>query len=285
MTFPAGRIDAHQHFWRLDRGDYDWMTDEVAVLRQDLLPADLTPHLAAHKITGTIVVQAAATVAETRFLLDLAEHTPFIKGVVGWIDLTAENACETLDELAQNKKFKGIRPMLQDIKDTNWILQPKVISTLSYLAQKGLRFDALIMPRHLEVIATLAETLPELPIVIDHCAKPAIAQGADAGESWRAGMRRLAGQPQIFCKLSGLATEVGPDWTQAHLAPVADTVLNAFSASRLMWGSDWPVLELAGTYDRWVATTENLLSTLSEPQKADIWGGSAACFYGLEPSL
>ncbi|MFY0682781.1 MAG: amidohydrolase family protein [Thalassovita sp.] len=280
MTSAATRIDSHQHFWQIDRGDYDWMTDEVASIRHDILPKDLKPYLEAHKISGTIAVQAAATVAETRFLLDLAAKNPLIKGVVGWVDVTAKDASETLQDLAQNPLFKGIRPMLQDIPETEWVLQPSVIETLRSVAKLGLKMDVLITPRHLDVIATLAQKIPDLQMVVDHCAKPTFDPAPT--ESWHAGMAQLATFDQISCKFSGLVTEIGPNWTPGQLDPVLDRLLSTFTPKRVMWGSDWPVLNLAGDYDRWVTTTQDMLAPLSEGDAADIWGNTASRFYDLE---
>lgn len=275
------KIDAHQHFWQIARGDYSWMTDEVAPIRKDILPPDLEPHLRAHGIAGTIVVQAADTVAETEFLLSLADRAPFIKGIVGWVDLENPQVTDTLDRLKKNPLFKGIRPMLQDIEDTLWIAQPQVLKSLERVAEKGLRLDALITPRHLEVLLEVAKALPDLPIVVDHCAKPEIAESAEPGTDWREGMARLAACPNVMCKISGLANEAGPDWDAERLQPTIVHVLEHFSPSRLMWGSDWPVLNLCGDYKGWREVAAVLLAGLSEAERAEIYGGTANRFYGL----
>ncbi len=278
---PADRIDAHQHFWQIARGDYDWMTDDVAAIRHDILPPDLEPVLQRHRIGGTVVVQAAATVAETDFLLGLAQDHAFIKGVVGWADLCDVQAPEVLERLAGIPKLKGLRPMLQDIDDTRWIADARVMTNLQAMADVGLRLDALVTPRHLDVLAEVAAQLPSLPIVIDHCAKPVIRAGADAGDIWRRGMARLAEFPHIMCKVSGLANEAGPHWSADSLQPVVDHVLSVFGPDRVMWGSDWPVLNLAGDYDAWVAASDQLFSGLSAPDKAAVYGGTARRFYGI----
>ncbi|MFW2589873.1 amidohydrolase family protein [Sagittula sp. SSi028] len=201
-------IDAHQHFWRINRGDYTWMDDSVAQIRRDLLPEDLAPLARAAGVTGTVVVQAAPTLAETRFLLELADQTPLVRGVVGWVDLGGDVPAQ-LQQIA-HPRLKGVRPMLQDIDDTDWILREDVLRGLRAVANAGLRLDALITPRHLAVIETLARQLPDLSIVIDHCAKPRF-DGNDPGPDWRQGMATLARHPQIMCKLSGLANG-GPRW-------------------------------------------------------------------------
>lgn len=271
-------IDAHQHFWRIARGDYDWMTDEVAAIRRDMLPADLEPLARAAGVSGTVLVQAAPTLEETLFLLDLADRTPLVRAVVGWIDLTGDVGAQ-LSRIA-HPALRGIRPMLQDIADTDWILQDRVIDGLRQVADAGLRMDALITPRHLPAIDALARRLPDLPIVVDHCAKP-VFDGADPGQEWRQGMTALATHPQIFCKLSGLANEYGPGWSADTLRPVFDHVLAAFGPARLIWGSDWPVLELAGSHAGWLATAQELTAALPEPDRARIFGRTAARFYGL----
>ncbi|WP_299085699.1 amidohydrolase family protein [uncultured Ruegeria sp.] len=281
MATPA-QIDAHQHFWQIARGDYDWMSDDVAAIRHDILPNDLEPHLRQHNIDGTVLVQAAGTVAETEFMVSLSRQAPFIKGVVGWIDLEDDRVTTTLDRLAQHRILKGIRPMLQDIEDTNWILRRDVLTALDHVAQTGLRFDALVLPRHLDVLAQVAERLPDLPIVIDHCAKPLIAGGADPGNSWRDGMAKLASFPNVHCKISGLANEAGEGWAAEGLAPVVSHVVLVFGPTRLMWGSDWPVLNLAGDYAQWRAVSVQLLGDLPADAQAAIYGGTAASFYGLE---
>lgn len=271
-------IDAHQHFWRIARGDYPWMNESVAPIRRDFLPADLAPHAESGGITGTVLVQAAPTLDETRFLLSLAERTPLIKAVVGWIDLTGD----VDGQLARisHPALRGIRPMLQDIEETGWICRPEVLEGLRKVAAAGLRLDALITPRHLGFIDRVATEIPDLHIVIDHCAKPRFT-GCDPGAAWREAMKRLAAHPQVFCKLSGLANEYGTGWSAETLRPAFDHVLGAFGADRVMWGSDWPVLELAGEYPGWLDTARRLSADLPDPDKAALFAGTAARFYGL----
>ncbi len=275
------RIDAHQHFWDIARGDYHWMTDAVAPIRRTILPADLQPHLARHGIDGTVLVQAAASVEETEFLLHLAQDHAFIRGVVGWVDLEDPAAPDTLGRLARSPKFKGVRPMLQDIGDPDWIARPAVIANLRVLSDMGLRFDALITPRHLGVMARVAAGLPDLPIVIDHCAKPDIAGGSDPGGTWRAGIADLAALPHVHCKMSGLANESRADWSAERLRATADHVLEVFGPGRVMWGSDWPVLDLVGSYTEWHDAAETLVASLPATARDRIFGQNAAAFYGL----
>lgn len=278
----AIQIDAHQHFWQIARGDYDWMDDSVAAIRHDIMPYDLAPLLKRYGIEGTVVVQAAATVAETRFILELAKHTEFIKGVVGWIDLESPEAPNTLDRLMKNPFFKGVRPMLQDIADTNWILRPPVLENLKEVSKRGLRVDALVTPRHLNAIAELADHVPDLNIVVDHCAKPVIGDSSNPGQEWRDGMTKLATKPNIMCKISGLANEAGPDWSTDKLRPTTDHIIEVFGASRILWGSDWPVLNLVGDYAKWRDVTAELLDQLSDNERSAVYGGNAIKFYDLD---
>ncbi|WP_323767844.1 amidohydrolase family protein [Marinovum sp.] len=272
-------IDAHQHFWRIDRGDYGWMDDSVAAIRRDILPPDLAPLAAACGVRGTVAVQAAPTLEETAFLLALSDDAPLIRGVVGWLDLTGDVPAQ-LARL-EHPLLRGIRPMLHDIPETDWILRDDVLAGLRDVAAAGLRLDALITPRHLSVIDTLARRLPDLPIIIDHCAKPRFA-GDDPGDNWRAGIAALARHPQVSCKLSGLANEYGPGWSARTLRPVFDHVQGCFGADRLMWGSDWPVLELAGDYAAWHDTAQTLAAELSIPERDALFAGTARRVYALD---
>ncbi|CAN7621951.1 amidohydrolase family protein [Mesorhizobium sp. LjNodule214] len=274
------RIDAHQHYWKIARGDYFWMGPHVAPIVRDVFPADLKPHLNAAGIDRTVVVQAAATVAETEFMLDLAETEPSIAAVVGWVDLGADDVEATLRRLAARPKFRGIRPMLQDIDDTFDILKPKHLAALRLLPKLNLRFDALAQPRHLPVVAALADHIPELAIVVDHAAKPFIAKGII--EPWASDMAALANRPSVLCKFSGLVTEAGPNWSIAGLKPYADHLIACFGPERLMFGSDWPVCELAATYEKWLAAAKELVAGLSPAARDQIFGGTAALFYGID---
>ncbi len=273
------RIDAHQHYWTLARGDYGWLGPHLAPIHRDFLPADLAPHLAAAGIDRTVLVQAADTVAETEFLLDLAAEEDSVAAVVGWVDVLAPDAVDTLDRLAERTKFRGLRPMLQDIDDSLFILDPRALATLAHAARAGLVFDALITPRHLPVITALADRLPDLAIVVDHGAKPFVARGETS--PWAEDMAALARRDNVTVKLSGLVTEAGPSWTERALAPYVDRLLSAFGPERTMFGSDWPVLTLAGDYAGWLASAETLTAGLGEAEKAEVFGGTAARIYGI----
>ena len=275
-------IDAHQHFWRLSRGDYPWPNKEVAPIFRDFGPEDLAPLLTRAGVARTILVQATDTVAETEWLLEVARDFPAVAGVVGWVDLAAPDAIATIDRLRRDPLLKGLRPMLQNIDETDWILRPDVEPALAHMVRVGLRFDALIQPRHLPAILTLATRHPDLPIVIDHVAKPRMGRRIAPDADWIAGMRALAARPNVCCKLSGMITEIGPDWQLEDLAPFAAIVLDAFGASRCMFGSDWPVVNLTGDYQCWMEAAQRLAWGLTASEKDSLFTRSARCFYGLE---
>ena len=272
-------VDSHQHFWRLDRGDYGWLTKDLAPIYRDFQPADLGPILTRHDIDGTVLVQAAASVAETEYMLALAADTAFVLGVVGWVDFDSPRAVADIERLAANPRLKGLRPMIQDIPDSHWMLRPEIRPAIAAMQRRGLRFDALLKPRHLKPFMAFLGLYPDLPIVIDHGAKPDIARGAF--DDWAAGMREIARDERVHCKLSGLVTEARPAWHQRDIRPYADLLINAFGAERLMWGSDWPVVELAGGYDRWREAAENYVARLNEGEQNAILGETATRFYGL----
>jgi L-fuconolactonase len=274
------RIDAHQHFWRVRRGDYGWLTPEGApALYRDFGPDDLAPLMADASVERTVLVQAAPTVAETRFLLEIAAETEFVAGVVGWADLEAPDAADTIAELARDRRLLGLRPMLQDLDDDAWILRPGLAPALAAMAAAGLRFDALVMPRHLPHLARFLAAYPDLPVVIDHGAKPGIAAGELDG--WAAAIRAIARDNGACCKLSGLVTEARPSWTEEDLAPYVAVLLDAFGPARLMWGSDWPVVNLAGGYEAWHSAAEALTEGCTADGRDLIFGGTAARFYGI----
>lgn len=275
------RIDAHQHFWKVARGDYGWLTpeDHPAICR-DFLPKDLEPLLKDGRIDRTVLVQAAPSIAETEFLLDLARQTPFVGGVVGWIDFEAADAAASIARLADGK-LVGLRPMVQDIADDRWMLSPKLAIALAAMEEQNLVFDALVKPRHLPVLVNFLARYPKLRVVIDHGAKPAIGSGNLV--SWKTGMREIARTSRAYCKLSGLVTEAGRSWSVASLQPCVDVLLEVFGVGRLMWGSDWPVLNEASDYPSWLRAAEVLTVSLSAPERDALFGGTAAAFYGLEP--
>lgn len=274
------RVDAHQHFWKISRGDYRWLTPELTRIHRDFHPEHLAPLLARHGIERTIVVQAADSLDETRYLLELAAKHEFIAGVVGWIDFEDPNACSVLGELSRSPKLRGIRPMIQDIADPAWMLRESFTPIFQALVEFDLSFDALVLPHHLENLTTLLSRHPDLSVVIDHAAKPKIRERLL--EPWASHMTRLAKETNASCKLSGLVTEASEHWSVADLAPYVDHLIATFGPLRLIWGSDWPVLELQGTYDRWVAATDELLAALPASDRAAILGGNAKLFYEID---
>lgn len=275
------RIDAHQHFWRLERGDYGWLTPDLRPIHRDFLPADLAPLLARADVGGTVLVQAAPSVAETEFMLDLASQTPFVKGVVGWVDFEAEEAAQEIARLAKDLMLVGLRPMIQDIPDDEWMLRPALVPAFDALVAHDLTFDALTLPRHLPHLRRLLARKPEMRVVIDHASKPLIAQREIKG--WAEDMSGLARDTNAFCKLSGLVTEAGDDWSVEALRPYVDHLLETFGPERLIWGSDWPVCTLATSYDAWVEATDTLLGDLTGAERAAILGETAARAYHLAP--
>lgn len=271
------RIDAHQHFWSLSRGDYGWLTPALGDIHRDFGPGDLGPLLAAQGIDRTILVQAAPTEAETRFLLAVAARTGFVAGVVGWTDFEASDAASRIADMATDPLLLGLRPMVHDIADDEWLARPDLDAAFEALAGQGLVFDALLRPRHLAPMLRRLERSPGLAVVIDHAAKPDLAGGDLAG--WRDGIAALARYRNAVCKLSGLVTEAGPDWTVATLQPVFDHLLASFGPERLIFGSDWPVVTLRASYGRWVETVAALLSSLGDNERDAIMGGNARRVY------
>lgn len=280
------RVDAHQHFWTLARPDYSWLTPALGPIYRDFQPAELQPLLAQQQVSRTVLVQAAATVAETDYMLTLAAQHSFVQGVVGWVDMTSASAPAELERLAHNPVFKGVRPMLQDLPNADWIASAAIDAAVQQMLALGLSFDALVKTEHLPHLLRFARRYPALPIVIDHCAKPVVSRGPGHAEfaNWRDGMRALANLPQVCCKLSGLVTEVGAGWQPGMLSPYVDTVLELFGPQRLMWGSDWPVLNLAADYPAWVHATESLLHRLDPTAAQAVWCSTAERFYRLSPA-
>ena len=274
------RIDAHFHCWQPARGDYGWLTPALVPIYRDVSVPDWQAQAAPCGITGGMLVQAAPTEAETHFMLQLAERQPAVCGVVGWVDWLAPDAAQRVRLLAQHAKLKGLRPMLQDIADPAWVLQTALQPALEAMTACGLVFDALVKSAHLPHILTLAQRQPGLRIVIDHGAKPNIA--ASEWQPWASGMERIAKETTASCKLSGLFTEACPGAQGADLLPWADHILRCFGPARVIWGSDWPVLELSGkTYADWWQATQHLLARFSDAERGAILGGNAKRIYAL----
>lgn len=278
MSEPI-RIDAHQHFWSLARDDYGWLTPDLAPIYRDFLPADLSPILQKAGIDGTILVQAAPTVDETHYMLELAEQNAFIKGVVGWVDFEAATAPDQIANLAANPKLVGLRPMIQDIEQDDWMLEAKLAPAFDTLIAHDLTFDALTLPKHLGYLRQLLARYPTMRVVIDHGSKPDIANGAF--EEWARDISMLASESHAYCKLSGLVTEASANWSVEDLRPYMEHLLSCFGPARLIWGSDWPVCTLASSYERWLEATDALLRECSDDERDQILGGTAIKAYSL----
>ena len=271
-------IDAHQHFWAVSRGDYGWLENNPAVgaIARDIRPADLRPHLSRHRIDRTVLVQAAPTLEETEYLLGLADATDFIAKVVGWIDFEDKSHARHLARFAKHPKFAGVRPMIQDIADENWMHRPEVQWAFAAIIEHDVTFDALGHPRHLAAFGRLFHRYPHMRTVIDHGMKPSIRTGEF--DAWAAGMSELASFPHVTCKLSGLLTEAASGANEATLKPYVAHLLASFGPDRLMWGSDWPVLELAAGYDDWWSMARALVPAAAADA---IFGETASRFYRI----
>lgn len=274
------KIDSHHHFWQLSRGDYHWLTPELSAIYQDFLPEQLAPELYKNDVGRTVLVQAADSEEEIYFMLCIAEVNEFVAGVVGWIDMEAPTVLANLEHYCESKYFKGIRPMLQDISDVNWILKDKFNPIFEFLAENKLTFDALIKDIHLSNIQILAERHPTLNIVIDHCAKPDLAKSPS--DFWKQKLFNIAICKNVYIKLSGLLTEAPQGKVSIEdVQPYFDHIMNVFGPDRIMWGSDWPVVKLNGDYDTWVSLAQSLLTNYSFEDQCKIWADNAQNFYRL----
>ena len=276
----APRIDAHQHFWRVERGDYGWM-DPASPLHRDHGPDELWPVLDRLGIDATVLVQAAPTEAETAFLLAVAAAEPRVLGVVGWTEFEAPDAADRVGALAARDRLVGLRPMVQDLGDDTWLTRRSIDAAFEAMEAHGLTFDALTLPRHLAPLLKRLGRHPGLRAVVDHASKPRIAAGDLDG--WRNDIRVVARETDAFVKLSGLVTEAGADWSVEALRPVVDHLIDTFGPERMVWGSDWPVCTLACPYEAWWEETDDLLRDLTDAERDDVLGGNALSLYELAP--
>jgi L-fuconolactonase len=273
-------IDAHQHFWIYGPREYGWIDDAMASLRRDFLPAGLKPELERSGFAGSVAVQARQSLEETRWLLELAASAPYIKGVVGWVDLRSPQVRSQLEEFAGNPKLVGIRHIVQSEPDERFLLQPDFLRGIDVLGEFDLAYDILIYPRHLAVAAEFVRRFPGQRFVLDHLAKPPIKSGEV--RTWARGLRELASSPNVFCKLSGLVTEADwRHWKPEHFTPYLDSAFECFGPQRLMMGSDWPVCTVAASYAQVVDVVKNYLSRYAEEVRAAVLGGNAARFWRL----
>ena len=275
------RIDSHQHFWRYSPAEYGWMDDRMTRIQRDFLPQDLAPLLAACGLDGAVAVQARSSLEETRFLLELAREHDCLKGVVGWADLCALDLDAVLDELCQEPLLRGLRHVVQDEPDDDFLRREDFQAGVRKLAARGLVYDILIYPRQLDAAVAFAAALPDQPFVLDHLAKPDIA-GART-DNWRGGFRGLAAMDHVLCKVSGMVTEAKWNaWQPDDFRAYMDEALDAFGIDRLMFGSDWPVALLAADgYQDVYQLVADWAQQLSEDEQAKLFGGNAARFYGL----
>ncbi len=274
------RIDAHQHFWQFNPVRDAWIDDSMKRIQRDFYPQDLKPLLDAHGLSGCVLVQTDQSVAETEYLLSLAWQYDFIKGIVGWIDLQAEDIAERMATSAHNKVLKGYRHILQGEKKRDLMLQPSFMRGIRELKRYGYTYDILVLPDQLRYVEKFVKAFPDQPFVIDHLAKPYIRRGDIEG--WRDDMKKIAKYPNVYCKVSGMVTEADwVMWKESDFAPYIDAVVEAFGVQRLMYGSDWPVCLAAAEYAQVFSIVQNYFSSYSKQEQDFIFGGTARRFYKL----
>lgn len=272
-------IDSHQHFWNYDPVRDSWIDSTMKIIQRDFLPGDLKPILTENNVDGCIAVQADQSENDTAFLLDLAAENNFIKGVVGWVDLCDSNVQERLEHFTQNMLFKGVRHILQTEKE-DFILDRAFINGIQRLAPLNLTYDLLVLPHQLENTTILVSKFSNQKFVLDHVAKPPIKSGGI--NNWKLGIEKLAKCPNVFCKLSGLVTEADwSSWKQEDLTPYIDIVFEAFGTDRILFGSDWPVCLLAGSYSKTKKIATSYIKQLSDMEQAKVMGLNAMDFYGI----
>ncbi len=277
---PYDKIDAHHHLWKYSAAEYPWISENMGPLRRDFLIQDLVDVLEESDIEGVITVQARQTLAETRWLLDLARSLDFIRGVVGWVALADPKVERDLEQLSTHAKLKSVRHLLHDEPDDFYILREDFNRGIKLLQGFGLRYDLLIFERHIPQTIQFVDRHPNQIFILNHIAKPRIRQGVIS--PWKENLTELGRRENVFCKLSGLVTEASwQSWTEADLDPYLQVVLTAFGAKRVMFGSDWPVLLLGSSYKRWVDTVRRGISHLSEYEQERIVGKTAVEVYRL----
>jgi L-fuconolactonase len=274
------KIDAHQHFWKYDPEKLPWIGDRLRVLKKDYLPQDLKPLLDQHGISGCVVVQASQTELETHFLLDLAAENPFIKGVVGWVNLEAKDLEIKLDSYLPFHRLKGFRHILQDEDDPNYILRPDFLNGIKTLGKRGYSYDILIFPQQMPGVIKALEMLPEMPLVLDHLAKPLIKE--KKMQPWKDYIKTIADFPHVYCKLSGMVTENNwKEWKREDFYPYLEAAIEAFGEDRIMFGSDWPVCLLAASYSKVLGVVEGFYATHAMEGFDKLMGENAERFYRL----
>ena len=274
-------IDTHHHFWKYIADNYGWIDESMGVLKKDYLPPDLEVEMVKARVSGTVVVQARQSIEETRWLLDLAERTPFIKGVVGWFDLQSEKIGEQLDQYAAHPKLVGARHVIHDEPDDDFMFRPAFLQGLELLQNYSLTYDLLLFPKHLKGATELVGLLPDQTFILDHISKPPVSSGIL--QPWKDDLEALASRSNVWCKISGMVTEADHNrWRYEEFVPYLDTVLNAFGRDRIMLGSDWPVCRLAGEYKEIMDIPLRFIEDLKEDDKIRIYRQNAIECYQLE---
>ncbi len=274
------KIDTHQHFWRYRADEYGWIGQGMEVLKKDFLPEHLAPLLKSTGMDGTVAVQARQSLEESRWLLELADQNPLIKGVVGWVDLRSPEVEEQLGRFALHPKFVGVRHILEDEPDDRFMMREDFICGIGKLAALHLTYDLLLLSHHLPVACELAEKFPGQPFVLDHLSKPLIKDRKRS--PWDAEIRRLAAFPNVYCKVSGMVTQADwKSWKPEDFTPYLDVVFESFGTDRIMIGSDWPVCTLAGSYQDVMQIAADYVERLSSDEKSKVWNENAKRFYGI----
>ena len=274
------RIDAHQHCWIYDPEEYPWMEDDMACLKADYMPPDLHQHLQRHEIDGSLLVQVRQSLDETRWMLELAEKYLYILGVVGWVDFRSPEVGAQLDEFKDHPKLRGVRHLVQGEEDDYYLTRSDFCRGVREAADRGLTYDILVYPHQLEAAISFADRFPDAPLVLDHLAKPYIAKGEV--EPWASQIKRLAERPNVACKISGMVTEANwEEWKKDDFHPYLDVCFEAFGEDRLIFGSDWPMCELAGGYMKMAAVTADYAARTSSEAREKLFGRNAVRWYGL----
>lgn len=276
----ATTLDTHQHFWKYDPVRYAWIDESMSTIQRDFLPTDLAPVLKANGIEGCIAVQADQTEDETQFLLDLSAQNDFIKGVVGWVDLRAPDVAGRLAYFAKHPKMKGIRHIVQGESDVNFLLRDDFLRGIKSLSRFNLAYDILVFPHQLGAALEFVRLFPEQPFVIDHLAKPYIKDGYFDG--WAVLMKEIAQHPNVHCKISGMITEADwKRWKYEDFTPYLDVVFSAFGTTKTMFGSDWPVCLVAGSYEKMLGLVQRYMEKFSTDEQAAFFGNNGATFYNI----
>ena len=276
-------IDSHQHFWDPSRGDYHWMPKDNPILNRKYEVKDLSEASGSIDLHKTILVQAAATNAGTEYMLHIAESSDLVCGVVGWVNFEDKNQLNQLRIFSKHPKFIGVRPMIQDIPDENWVLNKNFDIFFKSIIDLDLSFDALGFPIHQENFYIIASKYPKLRFVIDHLMKPKIYNNKqEEFIHWKKGMSKLSRLDNVYCKFSGMVTEACENWDEQDLKPYSDEILNLFTDKKIMWGSDWPVCNLRTNYLGWYNAAINLTNELSLAEKQNIFYNNSINFYKLK---